>query len=196
VIEVHRATGAAVAHADHDDLAVPHRHEIPAALDALAGAWDEGPYGERGRSLLDQHAGDLERIVAAYDGLADSVRELSDRAVLTHGEPHGGNVLVVEGQRLLIDWDTALLAVAERDLWDLDPGDGSVFDAYERATGIAPSAAALDLYRLWYDLAEIGQYLGELRRPHADTADMAESWKNLQHYLRPAERWPHLVGRP
>jgi spectinomycin phosphotransferase/16S rRNA (guanine(1405)-N(7))-methyltransferase len=122
------------------------------------------------------------------------VDQLHDRAVLTHGEPHAGNVLVVDGLFHLIDWDTALLAPAERDLWDLDPGDGSVLDAYAQATGVVPSAAALDLYRLWYDLAEIGQYLGELRRPHSDTADIAESWKNLQHFLQPTQRWPQLAG--
>ncbi len=192
LVEVHRSE-AASAHADRDDLTVRHRDEIPAALDALGSPWDGGPHGERARSLLQAHATSVPRLLAGYDQLASEVSQLGDRAVLTHGEPHASNVLVVGDERLLIDWDTALLAVAERDLWDLDRGDGSVVAAYQRATGITLSQAALDLYRLWYDLAEIGQYLGELRRPHDDTADMAESWKNLQHFLRPAERWPALV---
>jgi hypothetical protein len=51
---------------------------------------------------------------------------------------------------------------------------------------------ALSLYRLWFDLAEIGGYLTLFRAPHDDTADAAESWGNLQHFLRPAERWPAL----
>lgn len=194
VVEVHRHSEVAAPHADRDDLTVRHREEIPAAIDGLATRWDTGPHGERARSLLEEHAAPLQRLVMAYDRLATQVEQLGDRAVLTHGEPGGSNVLVVDGELLLIDWDTALLAVAERDLWDLDPGDGSVLARYERATGVELSPAALDLYRLWFDLAEVGQYLGEARRPHGDTEDMAESWKNLQHFLRPAERWPALVS--
>jgi spectinomycin phosphotransferase/16S rRNA (guanine(1405)-N(7))-methyltransferase len=193
VIEVHRATEAAAPHADVDDLVVPHLEEIALSLDALS-PWDSGPYGPPAGTLLEEHAGELQRLLVAYDELKEQVEQLGDRRVLTHGEPHASNVLVVDGDLLLIDWDTAVLAVAERDLWDLDPGDGSVLDTYRRATGLTPSKAALDLYRLWYDLTEIGQYLGELRRPHTDTTDIAESWKNLRHFLRPAERWPELVG--
>ncbi|MFL6204782.1 MAG: phosphotransferase family protein [Acidimicrobiales bacterium] len=194
VVEVHRASDAARPHADVDDLEVRHREEVPAALDAIGTSWDAGPYGERARQLLELTAAGLQQLVSAYGELRAQVEPLLERAVLTHGEPHASNVLVVDGRFLLIDWDTALLAPAERDLWVLEPGDGSILGAYERATGLEPSRPALDLYRLWYDLAEIGQYLGELRREHGSTDDMAESWRNLQHFLRPAERWPELVG--
>ena len=114
--------------------------------------------------------------------------------MLTHGEPHAANVLVVADQLLLIDWDTALVAVPERDLWHLDGGDGSILDAYRDATGVTPSPAAVDLYRLWWDLTEIGGYLGVLRRPHTDTTDVAMAWKGLQEYCDPAARWPGLPG--
>lgn len=194
LIEVHRHTPAAADLADRDDLTVRHLEEIPAAIDALGTRWDAGPFGERARSLLETHAAPLQDLVASYDRLAVEVRQLGGRAVLTHGEPGANNVLVVGDDLLLIDWDTALVAVAERDLWELDPGDGSVLERYRRATGVELSPAALDLYRLWFDLAEIGQYLGELRRSHDATDDMAESWRNLQHHLRPAERWPALVS--
>ena len=194
VVEVHRATGAARPHADVDARAVPHLEEIDAALDALGSTWDAGPYGERARTLLDEHATALRRLVTAYDGLHDQVAPLFERAVLTHGEPHASNVLVTADGLLLVDWDTALLAPAERDLTVLDPGDGSMLHAYASITGLTPSQPALDMYRLWFDLTEIGQYLGELRAHHTGTADIAESWKNLQHYLRPADRWPDLIG--
>ena len=48
----------------------------------------------------------------------------------------------------LIDWDTLLVAPPERDLWSLDPGDGSFFEAYRAATNVAPDPSTLDLYRL------------------------------------------------
>ena len=53
---------------------------------------------------------------------------------------------------------------------------------------------ALALYRLWFDLAEISEYLTLFRAPHGDTADAAEAWENLRHFLRPAERWPALCN--
>ena len=62
-----------------------------------------------------------------------------------------------------------------------------------------PSAAFVvhserrSFYRLWYDLSEIGGYLSLFQSPHEDTEDTKESWKNLQHFLRPAERWPTLI---
>jgi aminoglycoside phosphotransferase (APT) family kinase protein len=37
--------------------------------------------------------------------------------VLTHGEPHGANVLLGEGGLSLVDWDTVGIAEPERDLW-------------------------------------------------------------------------------
>jgi hypothetical protein len=48
------------------------------------------------------------------------------------------------------------------------------------------------LYGLWFDLAEISEYLTLFRAPHGDTADTAEAWENLWHCPRPAGRWPAL----
>jgi aminoglycoside phosphotransferase (APT) family kinase protein len=45
---------------------------------------------------------------------------LSDE-VLTHGEPHPGNLIQVGSRWMLVDWDTTLVAPPERDLWLLDP---------------------------------------------------------------------------
>jgi hypothetical protein len=45
---------------------------------------------------------------------------------------------------------------------------------------------------MWYDLSEIAGYIELFRAALDDTEDAAESWKNLEHFLRPAERWPRL----
>ena len=88
------------------------------------------------------------RLLARYDDLAALSRSRSSSAVLTHGEPHPGNSMLTSGGWLLIDWDTALLAPPERDLWILDPGDGSILGAYAEATGVSVDTALNDLTAL------------------------------------------------
>jgi hypothetical protein len=73
--------------------------------------------------------------------------------------------------------------------------DPSLLDVYSAATGTAIDTDALALYRMWYDLAEISLYIRWFRSSH-DAADAAEGWQNLQHFLWPAQRWPHLLARP
>jgi spectinomycin phosphotransferase len=92
-----------------------------------------------------------------------------------------------------VDWEAVLLAAPERDLWDMAEHDESILDSYTSAAGVDIDREALTLYRLWYDLAEIGGYLSLFRSPHGQTADTNESWRNLQHFLRPASRWPALM---
>ena len=55
-------------------------------------------------------------------------------------------------------------------------------------TGIRVDQAAIELYRLAWDLSEIAIYISDFRQPHEPTEDMSEAWENLQHYLDPT-RW-------
>ena len=194
LVELHASTAAAAPFAATDGIALPHRSDFEAALARIDRPWDTGPYGEPAGALLAAQAAPLRALLRASDRLAGPVRQDTARMVITHGEPHAGNVLVVDGRHRLIDWDTALIAPPERDLWMLDPGDGSILEAYRRATGITASADTLDLYRLWFDLDEIGGYLALFGQPHGDDANTAESWANLVRILRPEERWPSLIG--
>lgn len=196
LIELHAATDVASRHAAIDDLALPHREDFREALSQVSSAWNAGPYGERARALLAANGQSLHTLLVVYKRLATAVGKHRDRMVITHGEPHAGNVLDFEGRYWLIDWDTARVAAPERDLWDLDPGDGSIIEAYTSATGVAAIPEALSLYRLWFDLDEIGGYLKAFRQPHHDDADAAESWNNLMHYLQPEVRWPSLLAGP
>jgi hypothetical protein len=91
-----------------------------------------------------------------------------------------------------VDWDFVQLAPPERDLWELAETDPSVLAAYTEATGTVVDSNALALFRMWYDLAEIAGYIELFRAAHGDTEDTAESWRNLEYFLRPAERWPQL----
>jgi spectinomycin phosphotransferase len=68
------------------------------------GPGPSGPYSEPARQLLDEHAGGLVRVLALYDELADGVVDPS-RLVITHGEPHAGNVMVTGDALKLVDWE-------------------------------------------------------------------------------------------
>jgi spectinomycin phosphotransferase len=177
-----------------DTFEIPGRAALLAAMHSIGEPWQTGPYGGRSRDLLACHAGHLGALVAVFDELAGRVRASGDRMVITHGEPHAANVLKTPAGFVFVDWESALLAPPERDLWALAESDPGLLDAYSATTGTAIDTDALALYRMWYDLAEISGYIGWFRSGHDDTADAAEGWQNLQYFLRPAERWPDLLA--
>ena len=163
-------------------VVLPGRDDLDAALRDLGRAWTGGPYAEPARVLLSRRAAHLHDLLGQFDRLAGQVRDTSGSWVVTHGEPHPGNVIRgPEGLRL-IDWDTVRLAPPERDLWMLD-GDEDLLACYARATGHRVSPAALALYRLWWDLADIAVYVSELRGPHEATQDTTAAWTYLVGYL-------------
>ena len=187
LVQLHRARAG---NPQADDFVVPHLDALRPMMREPCEAWRGGPYAQPACELLHVHAAHLDVQLNTYASLARRVASRPDRLVITHGEPHAGNAMTTPAGLVLVDWDTVLLAPPERDLWDLADHDESTLDHYARATGVQIDQDALSLYRLWYDLAEIGGYLALFHAPHGDTADTAESWRNLRHFLRPAERWP------
>jgi hypothetical protein len=194
LVAVHAAPDAAARLAGTDDFAIPHRDELAAAIGpaigpaagpahsgpAHSGPDAAGPFARPAAVLLAEHAAGVRRLLRRYDELAALGRAQPSRAVLTHGEPHPGNTMLAAGRWLLIDWDTALAAPPERDLWSLDPGDGSVLRAYAEATGVTPRPELLELYRLRWDLADIAVDVSRFRAPHAGTEDDEQSWDLLR----------------
>ena len=174
VIAVHTAPAAARRRAGADDFAIQHRDELAAALRPGAPVPDCGPYAGPAARLLAGHAAGLAGALARYDALARSARADPagpSRAVLTHGEPHPGNTMHTAAGWRLIDWDTALVAPPERDLWDLDAGDGSLLRRYAAVTGTQPRPELLGLYRLRWDLADIAESVSQFRAPHGGSED-------------------------
>jgi len=179
-----------------DNFEIPGRAALLAAMHSTGDRWQAGPYGARSRDLLARHASDLGALLAAFDALAARVRTRVGRMVITHGEPDASNVLKTPAGFAFVDWESALVAPPERDLWSLAESDPGLLDSYTAATGTVIDADALALHRMWFDLAEISCYVRWFSRSHDDTADAAEGWQNLQHYLRPAQRWPDQLARP
>jgi aminoglycoside phosphotransferase (APT) family kinase protein len=178
LIAVHTAPPAAARAALAEDVAVPHWDEVELAMAAGGEAGDWGPYARGAARLMADNAAGVRALYARYRKLAAAADPA--RAVVTHGEPHPGNMMHTRAGWLLIDWDTVLVAQPERDLWSLDPGDGSLLAAYAAATGVEPRPELLEMYRVLWDLKDIAVDLSRFRRPHAGDDDDARSWRGLQ----------------
>jgi spectinomycin phosphotransferase/16S rRNA (guanine(1405)-N(7))-methyltransferase len=174
------------------DFGLQNADGLQSAIESTGEPWRTGRYGERARALLARHASGVAALKAAYGELSAEAGSRPERFVVTHGEPGAWNVLKTPASFVIVDWDFVRLAPPERDLWELAETDRSVLAAYTEATGTAIHTGALALFRMWYDLSEIAGYIELFRGAHDDTEDAAESWKNLQFFLRPAERWPQL----
>ncbi|HEY0871447.1 MAG TPA: phosphotransferase, partial [Acidothermaceae bacterium] len=164
-----------------EDFVHPQRDEIAYALDELAAPWETGPYGDRARSWFEVRANRIERTLEEYDRLAEQARQRPDRMVLTHGEPHPGNLIETTDGWLLVDWDTALVAPPERDLWHLRGAEPSSFGAYTSVAGHDVVPGMLEFYRVAWELDDIASLAARFHRAHDDTEDARHEWADMQH---------------
>lgn len=190
IVEIHAAPIPAAAM--RDDFAIPSRDQLMVALTDATLAWGPGPYAAAARRLLSENADATHRVLAQYDQLVDRVSHHPQRAVITHGEPHRGNTIDTADGVVLIDWDTALVAPPERDLWALIDEDPHLAHQYTERTGVTVNDEALQLYRLWWDLCEISLFIAEFRQPHDETEDTRIAWAALHRFLDPS-RWSDLA---
>ena len=185
---VHAATESVRGVALDDDFVIPGRRQLLDTLVDRDAQFGHGPFGEPARVALMTHADALVAAFARYDRLVTVVREQTGRMVLTHGEPHPGNIIETVDGLVLIDWDTALIAPPERDLWAMFDEDPGIGDEYTARTGSIVDRDALDVYRLWWDLSEIAFFVAGFRQAHADTADTRIAFDVLTQTLED-RRW-------
>jgi spectinomycin phosphotransferase len=84
-------------------LELANRQAIDQALGSLGVPWTGGPYAEPGRDLLARYERPLRQDLSRFDGLVGRVREAGGPYVITHGEPHPGNLLRTRAGLCLID---------------------------------------------------------------------------------------------
>jgi spectinomycin phosphotransferase len=160
-------------------VGLPRRDDLAAALSELGAPWSGGPFSEPARELLAASVTQIRRLLAAFDTLADHVRALEP--VVTHGEPHPGNLMRTGNDVMLIDWDTAGAAPPERDLWWIvSDSDEVAAQRYTEATGRSVDRDALAFYRLRWALDDMSIYTHELRAPHRHTAGTEQAWRALK----------------
>jgi spectinomycin phosphotransferase len=154
------------------------RPALEAALGELGRPWSGGPYSEPARRLLARQAARLGRALARFDELVRAAAG-SGPPVITHGEPHPGNIMRSGGRLLLIDWDTVGLGLPERDLWMAAGDDSGAVGRYTELTGRPVSGAAMDLYRLRWSLDDIALAVRDFRAPHEQNEDSGLTWETL-----------------
>ncbi|MFF2232781.1 phosphotransferase [Streptomyces anulatus] len=160
---------------------LPGRPVIEVALtDPRRFRAESGPYAQRCQALLTTNYAALQAVLEHFDsGTAQLASDASTAAtVVTHGEPHAGNILDPGGRTLLVDWDTVALAPPERDLW-LATDAPEDLSRYAELTGHHPDPALLAYYELRWALDDMAAALDVFGDRHPDTADTRQAWDGL-----------------
>jgi spectinomycin phosphotransferase len=152
------------------------RDVIESAVREVDRKWVGGPFSEQARLLLQQHAEPVRRLLERFDRLIAHVGSDAD-FVITHGEPHGGNVIVVDGQLVLVDWDTVALAPPERDLWMVSAKSDQ--EIYAEMSSRRPDPGLIELYRNRWTLEDMAAFVGRFRSAHVRSADDEHAWHSL-----------------
>jgi spectinomycin phosphotransferase len=176
--ELHQANAEVTAMANRVGLELPGRHHLERALRELDEPWQGGPLSEPARAALAAHAAPVAGLVALTDRLAAGITARGGSWVVTHGEPHAGNVMRAGERRLLVDWDTLALAPAERDLW-LVVESAEEAASYAAATGREVDDDAMSFFRITWDLKDLAECVDALRSPHRDNEDMQRIYGTL-----------------
>jgi spectinomycin phosphotransferase len=188
---LHKATPLAGGRISRRPLDLPERPLLTAALDALDRPWDGGPFSEPARHALADRAQEVTGRLAHMDVLGGRLEAGEGEPVLTHGEPHPGNLISTNDGLGLIDWDTVALASPERDLWMLDDGTPDALALYEESTGTRTSETAIAFYRLAWTLSDIASFVHMFRSPHPQTGWVEQKWATFQRLVAGAPSRPY-----
>ena len=175
---LHGTTGVARRTAPARSPVAASRPVLQTALGELGQPWHGGPYSEPARQLLTRHAARLGGALARFDELVrDAAR--GGPPVITHGEPHPGNILRSAGRMHLIDWDTVGLAPPERDLWMAAGDDAGAVGRYTELTGRPVSGTAMRMYKMRWSLDDIALAVRDFRASHEQNEDSGLTWEAL-----------------
>jgi spectinomycin phosphotransferase len=153
-------------------LVIPGRAAFEQTMRELEDPWDAGRYGARLRATLREGASVVSTMLATFDLQAAARKDA--RPVVTHGEPHPGNLLRTRDGLALLDWDTVALDRPERDLWMLGASGG-----------------AGDTYLLAWALTDLASYTAVLRAPHREDADTERAMRAIESIIAGDEPAPY-----
>jgi spectinomycin phosphotransferase len=183
IAELHRSTPAVASRAPRHGLALPGRAVLESALDDLDRPWTGGPSSEPARRQLADHAASVHEWMIAFDQLAGVVHDEGGEQVITHGEPHPGNLIHTDNGVLLVDWDTVGLAPPERDLWMFDDGSPNALAPYTVASGRIVDDSAISLFRVAWTLSDVAAFTALFRSDHGRDRGAEKSLRALADSL-------------
>jgi spectinomycin phosphotransferase len=140
--------------------------------------WESsGPYTARVKRWLTDKGRELQRAVTGLEALGAT--SPPTELVVTHGEPHWGNVMMTSDGLLLVDWDTVALARSERDLWHIsrDPGELSAYEQFAAPV----QRDALEFYAMAWTLRDVVAYVRHLAAAEDTDDESATAWDNLMN---------------
>jgi spectinomycin phosphotransferase len=172
---------------------LPGRRHLEEALRDADEPWTGGPLSEPARAAVGESASVLTELLALADRLCAEAKARAGGWVVTHGEPHAGNVMRPDAHHVLVDWDTVALGPRERDLWMLAAGGMDAAELYARASGTQPDPAALDFFRLTWDLKDLAEYLNVFRSPHEENEDTLTQYGALTRVDAIRDEWAALL---
>jgi hypothetical protein len=194
LVELHGATPEVATIPRRIDLDLPGRSDLESALEEVDRAWLGGPFSEPARHVLAARASDVVELLGLADRLSVEVATRSDDWVVTHGEPHAGNMMRTAEGGVLVDWDTVALAPPERDLWMVvSETSDEAATIYADATGHRLDETALNFFRLMWDLADLASYLDVVRSPHRESEDTVKAYRVVKECLEIRDQWSALL---
>jgi spectinomycin phosphotransferase len=164
-------------------LDLPERASLQSVLDSLDSPWHGGPISEPARAALSDHALDVKVWLDEFESLAHQLDTTEATHVITHGEPHPGNLMHTAHGLRLIDWDTVALSRPERDLWMFHDVSSQGFSRYEELTGTRVNDAAIRFYTLEWSLSDIASFSVMFRGSHTETEWIRQKWDGFRRLL-------------
>lgn len=170
-------------HTPRAERQLPDRDVLERALADVGSPWRAGPFTESAREAIASRSTALWSRLAEFDHRLAELDRRGAPEVVTHGEPHPGNVIHDGDRRLLIDWDTVGLSLPERDLWSVLRDERDI-ERFTETTNTVVDASALAFFRLRWDLSEMCEYTRWFRAPHEATEDLRTGWEGFVSTLR------------
>jgi spectinomycin phosphotransferase len=173
---------------------VPFAETMLACLDALETISSQHRPGQQAlRRLLLPHKG---RILALYDRLQElgrQARALKPPLVLAHTDLNNSNLLLSgSGELVVLDWEGAMLAPAEHDLFIFTGKNfAPILRAYRQAAGPIPlHAETFGFYFYRRNLEDLTDWLVTILRENTTGEQDQIDLNGIQHDC--IDGWPHL----
>ncbi len=137
------------------------------------------------------HRDELERLVTWTEALAPLARDRARPTVICHADIHAWNVLVSpEGDIVIVDWDSAMIAPRERDLMFVDgvagghAADPTAF--FEGYGDVEVDPVAMAYYRVEWAVQDIAEFAARVfLDPDTGVGTKAESVETIVTMFAP-----------